>query len=309
MQTIKLNNGKEMPILGYGVYRVTPEQTEECVLQALEVGFRHIDTAQSYFNEAQVGNAIRKSGIARQELFITSKVWIEHYGYEEAMESVLTSLEKLQTPYIDLMLLHQPFGDAYGAWRALEELYQKGKLKAIGISNFYADRMVEFCSFACADFTNPRGERIKGVRPMVNQVEIHPYHQQQPLLDYMRKYDIVPEAWAPLGEGRDGLFQDPTLQAIAQKYGKSLHQVVLRWHVQRGVAIFPMSTNKAHMADNLNIFDFTLTEEDMQAIAALDKHHSAFFSHQDPAMVEWFATMVEQRKQAGHNPAAEKKNW
>lgn len=309
MQTIQLPNGTKMPIHGYGVYRVTPQETEQCVLTALEIGFRHIDTAQAYFNEQEVGNAIQKSGIARSELFITSKVWIEHFGYETTKASVLESLRKLQTDYIDLMLLHQPFGDTYGAWRALEELYQDGKLRAIGISNFYADRMIEFCQFACDDFTTPEGKQVKGVRPMVNQVEIHPYHQQNELLGWMQKYNIVPEAWAPLGEGRDNLFEDKTLLDIAAKYGKSLHQVVLRWHIQRGIAIFPMSRNKAHIADNLNIFDFTLTEEDMQQIAALDKHQSAFFSHQDPNIVEWFAQMVQERKRKDHNPAAEKKPW
>lgn len=309
MQTLTLRNGIQMPILGYGVYRVSPEETEQCVLDALATGFRHIDTAQSYFNEREVGNAIRKSGIPRNELFITSKVWIEHFGYEQTIESVLESLDKLQTDYIDLMLLHQPFGDAYGAWRSLEELYQEGKLKAIGISNFYADRMVEFCQFACNDFVNPDGDLIQGVRPMVNQVEIHPYHQQNTLLEWMRKYDIQPEAWAPLGEGREGMFEDETLKAIAANHGKSLHQIVLRWHIQRGIAIFPMSRNKAHMADNLHIFDFELTDEEMAQIAALDKGRSAFFSHQDPAIVEWFGQMVEERKKQGHHPASEKKAW
>lgn len=309
MQTLTLRNGIQMPILGYGVYRVSPEETEQCVLDALATGFRHIDTAQSYFNEREVGNAIRKSGIPRNELFITSKVWIEHFGYEQTIESVLESLDKLQTDYIDLMLLHQPFGDAYGAWRALEELYQEGKLKAIGISNFYADRMVEFCRFACNDFVNADGDLIQGVSPMVNQVEIHPYHQQNTLLEWMRQYDIRPEAWAPLGEGREGLFEDETLKAIAANHGKSLHQIVLRWHIQRGIAIFPMSRNKAHMADNLNLFDFELTDEEMQQIASLDKGRSAFFSHQDPAIVEWFGQMVEERKKQGHHPTSEKKAW
>ena len=309
MQKIKLSNGVEMPLVGYGVYRVTPEECEQCVLDALQTGFRHIDTAQSYFNEQQVGNAIRRSGVDRKEVFITSKVWIEHYGYEQTKASVEESLRKLQTDYIDLMLLHQPFGDAYGAWRALEEMYQDGKLRAIGISNFYADRMVEFCNFACDDFTTPEGKRVKGVRPMVNQVEIHPYHQQDELLGWMEKYGVAPEAWAPLGEGRDGLFEDKTLLDIAAQHGKSLHQVVLRWHTQRGIAVFPMSRSKSHMADNLNIFDFTLTDGEMQAIASLDKGFSAFFSHQDPKMVEWFGQMVEERKKANHNPADEKKNW
>ena len=309
MQTLTLRNGIQMPIWGYGVYRVSPEETEQCVLDALATGFRHIDTAQSYFNEREVGNAIRKSGIPRNELFIISKVWIEHFGYEQTIESVLESLDKLQTDYIDLMLLHQPFGDAYGAWRALEELYQEGKLKAIGISNFYADRMVEFCQFACSDFVNADGDLIQGVRPMVNQVEIHPYHQQNTLLEWMRKYDIQPEAWAPLGEGREGLFEDETLKAIAANHGKSLHQIVLHWHIQRGIAIFPMSRNKAHMAYNLHLFDFELTDEEMARIAALDKGRSAFFSHQDPAIVEWSGQMVEERKKANHHPASEKKAW
>jgi len=309
METIKLRNGVQVPVLGYGVYQVTPDECERCVSDALSLGYRHIDTAQSYFNEEQVGNAIRKSGIPREELFITSKVWIEHFGYEQTHASVLESLRKLQTEYIDLMLLHQPFGDAYGAWRALEELYQEGRLRAIGISNFYADRMVEFCQFACNDWTRQDGTVIKGVRPMVNQVEIHPYHQQQELVGWMQKYNIVPEAWAPLGEGRDNLFHDETLLAIAQRHGKSLHQVVLRWHVQRGILVFPMSRNKAHMTDNLNIFDFQLTDDEMQQIAQVDKGRSVFFSHQDPAIVEWFGQMVEERKKKGHKPGNEKKAW
>lgn len=309
MQTIRLTNGVEMPMMGYGVYQVRPEECERCVADALSLGYRHIDTAQSYFNEQEVGNALRHSGIDRREIFITSKVWIEHFGYEACKASVEESLRKLQTDYIDLMLLHQPFGDAYGAWRALEELYQEGKLRAIGISNFYADRMVEFCQFACDDWTRPDGTVIKGIRPMVNQVEIHPYHQQQELIDWMHQYGITPEAWAPLGEGRNNLFHDPTLLAIAQNHGKSLHQVVLRWHLQRGTVIFPMSRNKAHMADNLNIFDFTLTPDEMQQIATLDHHQSAFFSHQDPKMVEWFAQMVQVRKHPDHKAGTEKKNW
>lgn len=291
MQTIPLNNGTLMPILGYGVYRVTPQECEQCVLDALAAGFRHIDTAQAYFNEQEVGNAVRKSGIPREQLFITSKVWIDRYGYEQTKASVEESLRKLQTDYIDLMLLHQPFGDTYGAWRALEELYQDGKLRAIGISNFYADRMVDLCLFGCEDFRTPDGKEVKGVRPMVNQVEIHPYHQQDDLLQWMRKYAIVPEAWGPLAQGREGLFEDPVLTAIASRHGKSLHQVVLRWHIQRGIAIFPMSRNKAHMADNMNIFDFSLSEEEMSAIAALDKHRSAIFSHHDPTTVEFFAQL------------------
>ncbi|MGM9809584.1 MAG: aldo/keto reductase [Paludibacteraceae bacterium] len=296
MQTISLSNGTEMPILGYGVYRVEPQECEQCVLDALAAGYRHIDTAQSYFNETEVGNAIRRSGIARDQLFLTSKVWIDNYGYEQTKASVEQSLRKLQTDYLDLMLLHQPFGDVHGAWRALEELYQDGKLRAIGISNFYADRMLDLCLFGCEDFRTPDGKEVKGVRPMVNQVEIHPYHQQDELLQWMHRYHITPEAWAPLAEGREGLFADPVLTAIADRHGKSLHQVVLRWHIQRGIAVFPMSRNKAHMADNMNIFDFSLSEEEMSDIAALDKHRSAFFPHQDPTTVEFFAQLVESRR-------------
>ena len=307
--TIKLSNGIEMPQIGYGVYQVTPEECERCVLDAIETGYRMIDTAQAYHNEEQVGNAIAKCGIPREEFFITSKVWIDNYGYEKTLASVEESLRKLQTTYIDLMLLHQPYGDSYGAWRALEQLYQEGKVKAIGISNFYADRMVEFCNFACEDFASPNGELIKGVKPMMNQVEIHPYHTQNELLGWMGKYNVMPEAWAPLDEGRDGLFEDKTLLSIAEKYGKSLQQVILRWHVQRGIVIFPMSKNPAHMADNFNIFNFTLSDEDMAAIASLDKGKSSFFSHQDPNMVEWFAQMVVLRRDPNHKNSEEKKKW
>lgn len=296
MENITLNNGILMPILGYGVYQVTPDECERCVLDALEVGYRHIDTAQAYFNEQQVGNAIKKSGIARKDIFLTSKVWLEHFGYEECRKSVLVSLEKLQTEYIDLMLLHQPFGDAYGAWRALGELVQEGKLRAIGISNFYVDRFVEFCNFACNDWTRADGTIVKGIRPAVNQIEIHPYHTQSQQLEWMQKYGVQPEAWAPLNEGRNGIFNDPVLLDIASNHGKSLHQVVLRWHVQRGIVIFPMSRNKEHMIDNFNIFDFTLSDDEMERINALDRGQSAFFSHQNPDMVEWFVQMVEARK-------------
>lgn len=297
MEYKKLSSGVKIPMMGYGVYQVTPEECEKCVAEALRIGFRHIDTAQAYFNEEQVGNAIVKSGIPREEIFITSKVWIDNFGYEKTKASVLESLRKLKTDYIDLMLLHQPFGDTAGAWMALEDLYEEGKLRAIGISNFYADRMVEHCLFNSC------------IAPMVNQVEIHPYHQQNELLGWMEKYGIVPEAWAPLGEGRDNLFHDPVLLDIAAAHGKSLHQVVLRWHIQRGILVFPMSKNPRHMADNLNVFDFTLSKEDMQRIAALDKGHSAFFSHQDPAMVEWFGQMVIARRDPNHKNSEEKKNW
>lgn len=284
MKYATLSNGVQMPMLGYGVYQVTPQECERCVLDALAVGYRSLDTAQSYFNEEQVGSAIRKSGVPRQEIFLTTKVWVEHYGYEAARASVLASMDKLQTDYLDLVLLHQPFGDYYGAYRALEDLYDTGKLRAIGVSNFYPDRLVDLASFA-------------RIAPMVNQVEIHPYHQQTEALSWMEKYHAQPEAWAPFGEGRGGLFQDLTLAAIGRKYGKTVAQVVLRWHLQRGVVVIPKSTHKERMQENLNVFDFALSDEEMAVIAGLDKKQSAFFSHQDPNMVGWFVKMVDARRQ------------
>lgn len=283
MDYVTLANGVKMPQLGYGVYQVTKEECKRCVLDALEVGYRAIDTAQSYFNEAEVGEAIAESGIDRKEIFLTTKVWIEHYGYEQAKESVLQSMEKLKTDYIDLVLLHQPFADYYGAYRALEDLYEEGKLRAIGVSNFYPDRLVDIASFA----------RIK---PMVNQIETHPLNQQIEAHEWLKKYGVIHEAWAPFGEGRGNMFTNPVLQEIGKKYDKTVAQVILRWQLQRGIVVIPKSTHKERMAQNLDLFDFTLTNEDMQAIAALDTKTSSFFSHQDPAMVEWFVKMVEERK-------------
>ena len=295
MEYKTLSNGIKMPVLGYGVYQVTKAEAERCVSDALEVGYRSIDMAQSYFNEEEVGNAIAKSGIARGDIFLTTKVWIEHYGYEACKKSVEESLKKLKTDYIDLMLLHQPFGDAYGAWRALEELYEQGVLKAIGISNFYADRMVEFASF----------NRIK---PMVNQVECHPLNQQIEAKKWNDKYGIQLEAWAPFGEGRGGLFENSVLKEIAAAHGKTTAQVMLRWHLQRGIVVIPKSTHKERMAENLNVFDFALSDDEMAKITALDTATSSFFSHQDPAMVEWFVKMVEERKKQ-QDSSKEKKNW
>ena len=295
MQYVTLSNGVKMPILGYGVYQVTKDECERCVLDALKVGYRAIDTAQSYFNEEEVGNAIVKSGIPREEIFLTTKVWLEHYGYEEEKKSVKESMRKLKTDYIDLVLLHQPFSDAYGAYRALEELYEAGKIRAIGISNFYVDRMVDFASF----------NRIK---PMVNQVETHIYNQQKELKEWADKYGIQLEAWAPFGEGRGGTFDNPAIVKLAEKYGKTPAQVMLRWHIQRGIVVIPKSTHIDRMEENFNVFDFTLSDEDMDAIAGLDKAQSSFFSHQDPKMVEWFVNIVEERKKK-HDSSKEKKNW
>ncbi|MCD8003360.1 MAG: aldo/keto reductase [Clostridia bacterium] len=283
MEYVTLSNGVKMPVLGYGVYQVSAEECERCVLDALSVGYRSIDTAQSYFNEAEVGSAIKKSGIPRGEIFLTTKVWIEHYGYEPAKQSVLESMEKLGTDYLDLCLLHQPFSDYYGAWRALEELYEAGKIRSIGISNFYPDRMIDIASFS-------------RIRPMVNQVETHPYNQQTMAKEYMDKYGVQIEAWAPFGEGRGGLFANPEIVKIGEKYGKTSAQVMLRWNIQRGVVVLPKSTHIERMRENLDVFDFTLSDEDMAKMASLDKNESSFFSHSDPATVEWFVKMVEMRK-------------
>ena len=295
MQYVTLSNGVKMPQLGYGVYQVSKDECERCVLDALKVGYRHIDTAQSYFNEEEVGNAIKKSGIPREEIFLTTKVWIEHYGYEACRASVLESLKKLQTDYIDLMLLHQPFSDYYGAWRALEDLYDEGKIRAIGISNFYPDRMIDLAPFA----------RIK---PMVNQVETHPFNQQVEAQKWMEKYGIQIEAWAPFGEGRGGLFTNETIAEIGKKYDKSVAQVILRWELQRGIVVIPKSVHIERMEQNFNVFDFELSDEDMAVMASLDKRESSFFSHQDPNMVEWFVKMVEERKN-NNDHKKEKKNW
>lgn len=283
MNYVTLENGVKMPQLGYGVYQVTKEECERCVLDALKVGYRLFDTAQSYFNEEEVGNVIVKSGVSREEIFLTSKVWIDHYGYEECRKSVLESLRKLKTDYIDLMLLHQPFSDYYGAYRALEDLYDEGKIKAIGISNFYPDRMVDLASFT----------RIK---PMINQIEIHPYHQQVFSKEWHDKYGVQLEAWAPFGEGRKNMFELSELKEIGDKYGKTVAQVILRWHLQRGIVVIPKSTHLERMKENFNVFDFELAQEDMDAISKLDKNESSFFSHQDPSIVEWFGKLIEERK-------------
>lgn len=295
MNYITLSNGVKMPQLGYGVYQVSKDECERCVLDAIKVGYRSIDTAQSYFNESEVGNAIIKSGVPREELFITTKVWIEHYGYEKTKASVLESMRKLRVDYLDLCLLHQPFGDVYGAYRALEDLYDEGKIRAIGISNFYPDRMIDLASFS----------RIK---PMINQIEIHPHNQQAESKTWHDKYGIQLEAWAPFGEGRGGMFDLPQLKSIGEKYNKTVAQVILRWHLQRGIVIIPKTTHIERMEENFNIFDFELSQDDMDAITKLNKNESSFFSHTDPNMVEWFVKMVDERK--GKNSAdKEKKEW
>ena len=295
MNYMTLNNGVKMPQLGYGVYQVSKEECERCVADALKVGYRLFDTAQSYFIEEEVGAAIAKSGVPREEIFLTTKVWIEHYGYDACRASVLESMRRLRVEYLDLCLLHQPFSDTYGAYRALEDLYDEGRLRAIGISNFYPDRMIDLASFSC-------------IKPQVNQVEIHPYNQQVESKAWHDEYGIQMEAWAPFGEGRGGMFDLPELKAIGGKYGKTAAQVILRWHLQRGIVVIPKSTHLERMEENFNVFDFTLTGEDMAAIATLDKKQSAFFSHTDPNMVEWFVKMVEERKKR-QDGGKERKKW
>ena len=295
MMYAELSNGVKMPQLGYGVYQVTQDECERCVRDALEVGYRHIDTAQSYFNEEQVGAAVAASGIERTDLWLTTKVWLEHYGEGATRASVEESLRKLKTDYLDLVLLHQPFGDAFGAWRDLVKLYEEGKVRAIGISNFYADRMVEFCEFNDA-------------KPMVNQMERHPLNQNTELQEWEAKYDIVSEAWAPFGEGRGGLFENSVLAEIAASHSKSTAQVMLRWNLQRGVVVIPKSVHRERMEENLDVFDFELADDEMAQIAALDTKTSSFFSHSDPAMVQWFANIVNERK-TNHDCRQDKKNW
>lgn len=267
MIQVKLNNGVEMPILGFGVYQIPPEQTKQAVLDAIKTGYRLIDTAQSYFNEKEVGDAIKECGVPREELFITSKVWIDNYGYEKCKQSVLQSLEKLQTDYIDLMLLHQPFADYYGAYRALEELYHQGKIRAIGVSNFYPDRLADICLFE------------RDVVPAVNQIEINPMNQRQFDQEVMNKYGVHAEAWAPFGEGRNNMFSNPVLMEIGKKYNKSPAQVILRWLIQRGVIVVCKSTHIKRIEENFDVFDFELSNEDMQKIKELDTGESLFFNH------------------------------
>lgn len=296
MEYVKLNNGIEMPLISFGVYQIPKEDTKRCVLDAIKSGYRGIDTAQSYFNESEVGDAIVECGVPREELFITTKVWIDHYGYEECKASVEESLRKLKTDYLDLCLLHQPFCDYYGAYRALEELYAEGKIKAIGVSNFYPDRLTDICMFD------------RKVIPAVNQVEVNPYNAQWCAQENMEKHGVKMEAWAPFGEGRNNLFTNEILVSIGKKYNKSSAQVMLRWLIQRGVIVACKSTHIERMQENINVFDFELTEEDMNSIKTLDTSNSLFFSHNDPNMVEWFDKIVKERR-VNEDCRKENKKW
>lgn len=273
MEYVTLNNGIKMPILGYGVYQVSNAECERCVLDAISVGYRSIDTAQAYGNEEAVGNAVKKCGVPRDELFITTKVWIANGGYENAKRSLQESLKKLQSEYIDLVLIHQPFNDYYGTYRAMEEAYKEGWIRAIGVSNFYPDRLVDLCQFA-------------EVKPAVNQVETHVFQQQKKAHEYMEKYGVQHESWGPFAEGRKDFFTNPVLTEIGRKYNKSAAQVALRFLIQSNVVVIPKSTHKERMEQNFNVFDFALSAEDMSAIQKLDEGESLFFSHYDPAVVE-----------------------
>lgn len=277
MEFVTLNNGVKMPKLGFGVFMIPNDETERCVLDAINAGYRLIDTAQAYGNEEGVGNAIVNCGLPREELFITTKIWIRNNGYEKAKASIEESLRKLKTDYIDLMLIHQPFGDYYGTYRAMEEAYKAGKLRAIGVSNFYPDRFIDLTSFV-------------EVKPAVNQIETHVFHQQKTAHEYLVKYGAAHMAWAPFAEGKNGMFSNETLLAIAEKHGKTAAQIALRYLMQSDVVVIPKSTHRERMEENFNVFDFTLDEADMQSIVALDTGKTLFFSHYDPAQVERFTS-------------------
>ena len=279
MEYVKLNNGVKMPVLGYGVYQTPPEQTEECVLDAIRIGYRSIDTAQAYGNEEGVGNALVKCGLPREEFFITTKVWISNAGYEKAKASIEESLKKLQVSYIDLLLIHQPFGDYYGTYRAMEEAYKAGKVRAIGVSNFYPDRYLDIHHFA-------------EIKPAVNQVETHVFQQQKIAKEYMKKNGTQIESWGPFAEGKNDYFNNPVLKEIGASHGKSAAQAALRFLIQSDVVVIPKSTHKERMEENFNVFDFELTADEMAKVEALDGGESLFFSHHDPKTVEWFMTMV-----------------
>lgn len=283
MEYVTLSNGVKMPKLGFGVFQISKEECERCVLEAIKIGYRHIDTAQSYFNEEEVGNAISKCEIPREELFITTKVWIDNYGYEKAKESVLNSMKKLKTDYIDLVLLHQPYSDYYGAYKALQELYGAGKIRAIGVSNFSPDRLADIAAF-------------NEIAPHVNQVETNPLHQQLEAQKNMEKLKVQMEAWAPFGEGRNNMFYNPILKEIAEKHKKSVAQIILRWLMQRNIVALAKSTHAERMKENIEIFDFELSNEDIKKISQLDTETSLFFNHQTPEAVDMFVNMIQDRK-------------
>lgn len=281
MKTIKLSNGVEMPILGYGVYQVPDyEECKKSVLTAIEAGYRSIDTASAYQNEKAVGDAIKESGINRDELFITTKLWMSDTGFEATKKAFETSLNKLQLDYLDLYLIHQPFGNVHASWQAMEELYKAGKTKAIGVSNFYADRVMDLINF-------------NEIVPMVNQIETHPFYQRHEDHSFLIENGIVHESWGPFAEGKNNLFTNEVLAGIGEKYGKSAAQVTLRWMIQRDVVVIPKSVHKERIQQNFDVFDFELSEEDIQTIQKLDTQTSSFFSHRDPETVKWFGSFLK----------------
>ena len=284
METMKLYNGVEIPANGFGVYQVSKEDCKESVLTALKTGYRHIDTAQSYFNESEVGEALKESDVPRKEIFLTTKVWIDNYGKGKTYDSVVESLKKLQTDYLDLILLHQPVGDYYAAYRDLEKLYEEGKVRAIGVSNFYPDRLVDLCMFA-------------KIKPMVNQIEVNVFNQQVEAKKWADKYGVVLEAWAPFAEGRNNMFHNEVLQAIGEKHNKSVAQVILRWLYQRGIVSLAKSVHEERIKENFDIYLFELDNDDMKKIETLDTKTSSFFSHQDPGIIEWFGQLIQERRQ------------
>lgn len=283
MNEFKLSNGIKIPSTGFGVYQISKADCKESVLKALEAGYRHIDTAQSYFNEEQVGEALKKTSIPREDIFIITKVWIDNYGEGKTYNSVIESMNKLGVTYLDLILLHQPIGDYYSAYRDLERLYKEGKVKAIGVSNFYPDRLVDLCSFV-------------EIKPMVNQIEVNVFNQQIEAQVWADKYGVTLEAWAPFAEGRNNMFHNEVLVSIAQKHNKSVAQIILRWLYERGIVSLAKSVHEERIKENYDIYSFSLTEEDKNLIASLDTKTSSFFSHQDPSIIEWFGKLIVERR-------------
>ncbi|MDG4972974.1 aldo/keto reductase [Lactococcus lactis] len=284
MKTFKLNNGVEIPVLGFGVFQIPKEQTKQAVLDAIEVGYRHIDTAQSYFNEEEVGDAIAETSVAREDLFITTKIWLSNYGYEKTKQSVKSSLEKLKVNYIDLVLLHQPFGDVFGSYRALVDLKKEGKIRAIGVSNFNELRLADLIAF-------------QDTLPQINQIEINPFHQrEEDLQNALSRGNVQLEAWAPFAEGKNGIFKNEILLAVGKKYGKSPAQVILRWLYERGIVSLAKSVKKDRMKQNIDIFNFSLTSEDKEQIGTLQTSGSQFFDHDDPKTVDFFEKLVKERE-------------
>ncbi len=283
MENIRLANGYEVPARGYGVYQVSKEDCKASVLAAIKAGYRHIDTAQSYFNEEEVGEAIKECNIKREDLFITTKVWIDNYGEGKTYNSVIESMKKLNVKYLDLILLHQPLADYYGAYRDLEKLYKEDLVKAIGVSNFYPDRLIDLCLFA-------------QIKPMVNQIEVNVFNQQIEAQKWADKYGVVLEAWAPFAEGRNNMFNNPVLHEIAIKHNKTVAQVILRWLYQRNIVSLAKSIHKERMIENFSIDSFELDNDDLAKILTLDTKTSLFFSHQDPKMIEWFGDLIIKRR-------------